>query len=268
MGIDPGADLFRLINQQEQTVEVPMAGLLLSSKLAELLRVQPGDALDVEVLEGERPKRRIRVQTLITEYSGINAYMNREELNRLMREGSEASGAFVMADASRLDALYAQLKETPGVAGVSLQRAMLASFEETIAENLLMIRSIHVTFAIILSFGVVYNTARVSLAESSRELSTLRVIGFTRGEASAILLGELAVLTGLALPLGWGLGYALSWIVTLGLDTEIYRIPLIVERATFGFATVVVLIGTVISAYIVRRQIDRLDLVGVLKSKG
>jgi putative ABC transport system permease protein len=153
------------------------------------------------------------------------------------------------------------------VAGVSLKRASLQSFRETIAENLMRMRTFNVIFASVIAFGVVYNSARISLSERSRELATLRVVGFTRAEISAILLGELAVLTLAAIPWGLAIGYAFAAIATVGLDTEMYRIPLVVDRSTFGFSAVVVLTAALLSALVVRRRLDHLDLIAVLKTK-
>lgn len=267
MGLVDDAQLYRLLDDQERVVSLPREGLLLSAKLAEIIGAAVGDHLSVEVMEGERPVRKVPVTALITEFSGTNAYMNLPALHRLLREGNSASGAFVSVDDRELDELYTTLKLTPRVAGVTIKAAALRSFEETVAENLLRMRSVNIFFATIIAFGVVYNSARISLAERSRELATLRVIGFTRGEISSILLGELAVLTLVAIPLGLVLGYLLAGLMTLGLDTEIYRIPLVVERSTFAFAAGVVIVATVLSGLIVRRRLDHLDLVSVLKSK-
>jgi putative ABC transport system permease protein len=153
------------------------------------------------------------------------------------------------------------------VAGVALKSATIESFNAIIAENLLRMRLFNMLFAMIIAFGVVYNSARISLAERSRELATLRVMGFRRGEVSAILLGELAVLMLLAIPFGLLLGYGLSAMVIHSVDSELFRIPLVVEPRTFGFAAVVVLVATVISAMLVRSRIDHLDLIGVLKTR-
>lgn len=166
-----------------------------------------------------------------------------------------------------MDELYRKLKETPRVSGVTIKEASIRSFRDTIAENLGNIRFFNVMFATVIAFGVVYNNARISLAERSRDLATLRVIGFTRAEISAILLGELTVLTLAAIPLGLALGYLFAAWAVLGLDTEVYRIPLIIHRATYGFAVAVVLIGAAISGLIVRERLDHLDLIAVLKTR-
>jgi putative ABC transport system permease protein len=115
--------------------------------------------------------------------------------------------------------------------------------------------------------GVVYNSARISLSEQSRELATLRVMGFSQYEVSTILLGELAILTILAIPVGWVIGYALVAAFVQGLDTEVYRIPLIIERTTYVFAALVVILAALISGIVVQKRIRDLDLIGVLKTR-
>jgi putative ABC transport system permease protein len=267
MGVTSGADLKRLIDDKEQPVAVPPRGLMLSSALAVRLGVKPGDTLTVEVLEGSRPVRSMTVGALITEFSGLSAYMEISALNRFMREGPNVSGAYLSADPARVDALYHQLKELPGIAGVSVKQASLESFEKTMAENLGMMRVFMIAFSSIIAIGVVYNSARISLAERSRELGTLRVIGFTRAEISSILLGELAILTALAIPVGLYLGYALAAAMALGLQNDLYRIPLVIAPATYVMAATVVVVAAILSGLLVRRQLDHLNLIEVLKSK-
>ena len=177
------------------------------------------------------------------------------------------SGAYLTVDSRYNEELYSLLKTTPRVAGVGVKRAWMRNFWATMAENLLVMRTFHLIFATVIAFGVVYNNARISLSERSRELATLRVIGFTRAEISAILLGELGVLTLAALPLGMLLGYGFAAIIIWALETEMFRCPLVVGPATYAFGALVVLVATVLSALTVRRQLDHLDLVAVLKSK-
>jgi len=267
LGIRPDGRLYRLLNANQKLVPLPRDGLLLSSKLAELLDVRPGELVTVEVLEGEQPVRQVPVAALITEYGGTNAYMDERALHRLLREGNHLTGAFLSVEADRMDELYRALKKTPHVSGVTIKEASVRSFRDTIADNLGKIRFFNVMFATVIACGVVYNSARISLAERSRDLATLRVIGFTRAEISAILLGELAVLTLAAIPVGLVMGYLFAAWAVLGLDTEVYRIPLIIGRSTYGFAVAVVLVAAAVSGLIVRQRLDHLDLIAVLKTR-
>ncbi len=267
MGLEPDARLYRLLDADGRPVSLPPDGLVMSEKLARLLGLRVGQELTVEVLEGERPVRRVTLAGLMTDYTGMGCYMDIRALNRLMREGAALSGAFLAVDGRHADELYRQLKETPRVGGVTVKRAALRSFQDTIAENLNTIRFFNVLFACVIAFGVVYNSARVSLSERSRELATLRVIGFTRAEISFILLGELGVLTLAAIPVGLLMGYGLARLVSWSLDTDLYRIPPIVDASTYAFAATVVLMAALASGLIVRRKLDHLDLVSVLKMK-
>lgn len=267
MGLNPDAELYRLLDRDQQQVSLPIEGMVISKKLAELLRVRPGEFVTVEVLEGKRPVCRLPVVGLVDDLAGTNAYMRLQSLNRLVHEGDTVSGAFLTVDSLKTDALFSQIKSTPRVAGVSILAGSLESFRKTMAENLLVMTSFNVIFACIIAFGVVYNTARISLSERSRELATLRVIGFTRREVSAVLLGELAVLTLVAIPVGLLMGYGFSALMALSLETDLYRIPLVISRSTFAFAALVIMMASLVSGLIVRRKIDDLDLIAVLKSR-
>jgi putative ABC transport system permease protein len=207
------------------------------------------------------------VVSLIEDVAGLNIYANLEEINSLLREGPRAGGAYLRIDPTKASHVYRELKEIPALAGVSVQQDALDSFRNTLAKNMLVMRMINLTFAVIISIGVVYNGARIALSERSRELATLRVIGFTRGEISAILLGELGVITMLALPLGMGIGTGFAALLVYYLDQEVFRFPLIIESSTYGLAVSVVLAASLASALMVRRKLDHLDLVAVLKSR-
>ncbi|MDY0149494.1 MAG: FtsX-like permease family protein [Kiritimatiellia bacterium] len=266
MGLEGGGDLYHLLNVKEEQVALPPEGLLLSDKLAELLDVGAGDRVTVEVLEGARPVRQMPVAGIVTEFAGVTAYMQLSALNRLSREGNSLSGAFLAVDPDQQDALFASLKATPRVAGVSVKEAAIASFRKTMQSSMLQMRLFMIFFSCIIAFGVVYNSARISLAERSRELATLRIIGFTRAEISMILLGEIVVITLLAIPLGLAMGYGLMQLMAQAMNTELYRIPVVISRSSYVFSAGVVMVATLVSSLIVRRKLDHLDLVSVLKA--
>lgn len=266
-GMEPTGELRRLIDRNLRTVQLPPAGVILTTKLAETLHVKPGDTIAAEVLEGARPIRQIRVAGLVDELIGVSAYMDLLALNQLMAEGGTISGAYLAADANQIDRLYALLKRTPAVIGVSVRATAIARFEQTIAGSLSIFTTVLVLFACIIAFGVVYNAARIALSERSRELATLRVIGFTQREISVILLGEQAILTLIAIPLGFAIGYGFSALMVRTYNSELYRIPLVVTQATYAFAFVVIAIAAILSGIIVRRQLIHLDLIAVLKTR-
>jgi putative ABC transport system permease protein len=268
LGVVSDATLYRLRDIHRQPVQLMPEGVVVSEKLAEILGVSPGDSITVEVLEGLRPTRDVPVTAVVADFQGTAAYMHIDAVRRMMREGDAVSGAYLAAESSALDRLYTTLKKAPRVAGVTIKGAALRSFQRTIAENLLRMRGFNIIFAGIIAFGVVYNSARISLSERSRDLATLRVIGFTTVEISGILLGELAVLTAAAIPLGLVMGYGLAaLVIELAYDTELFRIPLIIDRWTYAFATSVTLAAALTSGLVVRHRLYHLNLIAVLKTK-
>jgi putative ABC transport system permease protein len=267
LGLEEEQRLFRVLDQNEQRVSLQGDGLFVSNKLAELLGAQVGDEVTLEVLEGERVTRQVTIMSVFPDYTEPGAYMNRPALHRLLREGECLSGAFVTLDEAEREAFYQAAKATPALAGLSNKQAVIDSFRSTIRENLMRMRAVNIIFASIIAFGVIYNCARITLAERSRELATMRVLGFSRWEISAVLLGELAIIALAALPLGLVFGYGLSYFATLALDTETHRFPLVINRSTYAYAASVVILAVTVSSLIVRRMLDKLDVVAVLKAK-
>ena len=267
LGLDRDGELRRLIGRDLRPVTLPAEGVVLTAKLGEILRVAPGDTITIEVLEGARPVRRAAVAGFVDELLGLSAYMDRRTLNRLLWEGATLSGAFLRVDPLAAPALYGRLKRLPGVAGVASRDAALASFEATLAESIGIITTILIGFAGALAVAMVYNAARIALSERARELASLRVLGFTRGEISLMLLGEQGFLTVAGIVAGLAIGYGFCSVLAGLYQWELFRIPLIVSTQTYGFAVVVIVFAAAGSGLLIRRRLGRLDLVAVLKTR-
>ncbi|MCC6575047.1 MAG: FtsX-like permease family protein [Planctomycetes bacterium] len=267
-GLTADAALHRVLDAQLRPIVLPPDGIVLSTKLGEVMGVAAGDALTVEVSEGARLTRQTSVAFLSDDFLGLSAYMELGALNRLLREGDSMSGAYLRVDPRLRDSLYSRLKAAPSVAAVSMKDTAITSFRETLAQNMMTITLINSFFAGVIAFGVLFNSARIALSERARELASLRVLGMTRGEISYILLGEQAVLTLVALPIGIVLGWMGAWAFCKYLiESELIRFPLIVSERTSALAAVVILVSAAIAGISVRRKLNRLDLVEVLKAR-
>lgn len=266
-GIEPDARLQPIYDNSGRVVPVPPGGLVLSTKLAEKLNVGPGDKVRVEILEGRRPTLELTVASLFETYIGMPAYMDKAALNRLLLEPRRVEFLDLLVDEREQAELFAELKELPSIAAVMLRRAAVDEFHETLAKTLLVYVSFFVAFSCTLAFGVVYNTARIALSERGRELATLRVLGFSRWEISYILLGEVGLTVLFGLPLGCLAGLGLAWLMTTAFESELYRIPMIIEPSTYGMGVLIVLLAAVVSGFLVRERLDKLDLISVLKTR-
>jgi putative ABC transport system permease protein len=248
-------------------VAVPPGGLVMSTRLAEKLGVGVGDRVWVDVQTGRRPSMSLPVTAVFETLIATPAYMDLDALNRLLEEPPTFEYANLLVDRSVEPALFHKLKTLPNVGAIMLKQAAIDSFYSTIGEHMLIYTSIFALFAGALGCGVAYNSARIALSERGRELATLRVLGFTRGEISYILLAEVGLLIVLALPLGCAIGRGLTLLMATLLDTELFRIPVVIEPSTYGWAVVLTLAATAVSAALVRRRIDTLDLIRVLKTR-
>jgi putative ABC transport system permease protein len=266
-GLDPGARLQQVLNERLQPIKLPEDGVVLTDFLAKKLGVGVGDILSVEVLEGNRRTRSLMVTGITKQYLGMLAYMQRHALNRFMQEGNAISQAQLAVDPRRLPQIFSELNNMPRVVGTIIHKQTIKNFYELVAEAMLFFTFVATLLGGIIAFGVVYNTARIALAERGRELASLRILGFTRAEVAYILLGELALLTVAAIPLGFVIGAGLCEYLVVNLQTELYRVPLVLEHSTYAFAALVVILSSAVSGALIWHNLTKLDLIGVLKTK-
>ena len=263
----PGSELRRILDMRHHAAVVPPGGVVLTDVLAEVLGVRTGDSVTVEVLEGRRPVLRVPVAGTVEELFGLNAYMDPRALDAALGDAPTASGAYLRVDAARYEQVHAALKRMPRVGAVQSRVAMVQGFEEHIARNMRVQTTLMVTFAVIIAVGVIYNGARIALSERGRELASLRVLGFTKGEVAVMLLGEQATVTLAGIPVGFVLGWLLGVMTVAAFRVEVFRIPLVIDPRTYVFAAAVVAGAAVLAGMLMRRRIGRLDMIAVLKTR-
>jgi putative ABC transport system permease protein len=265
-GLPAQGTLNRVIDAQPRQLVLPERGIIISAKLAAVMQVKPGDELAARVLEGRERELRVPVAGLAEDFAGMAAYMELNALNRLLLEGDRISGAHVVVDRAHWPAFLAAVKETPRIAGCVIKDSLRDGFRKTTAESIGLLQKIYMLFATIVAFGIIYNSARISLSERARELATLRVLGFSRGEVGAVLVGELVLLTLVALPVGLVLGSLFARGIISTVNTETVRLPLVLTTANYAFAVLVVAIASALSALFAARKLAEINLVSALKA--
>jgi len=266
-GLAPQGELRRPIDAQLRRIVLPEDGLVLNDYLAARLGVGVGDQVWVEVLEGRRQQLALPVARLVREHVGLQAYMNLDALNRALGDGDLISGALLTVDDGLEPDVFRALDRRPRVIGAGSRLAAVEALYKSIAQMTGLFMWISILMGAIINFGVVYNSARIALAERGRELASLRVLGFTQGEVSYILLGELALLVAVSIPLSFAVGYGLSWYLAHNLQSDLYRVPMHIAPSAYAFAALTTVVSAVLSALAVRERIHRLDLIGVLKTR-
>jgi putative ABC transport system permease protein len=266
-GLPDGGRLRNVVDTEFRRVPRLDAGVVLTAWTARHLGLVPGDLLSIEIRENRRRVVSVQLEATVEDPLGQAAYMELGALGRLLGEPETYSHVSLLVDPTRAPALYDQLQHAPQAMAIGIRRSTFDSFQSMSETSLDFVRTIVLIFATIIAFGVVYNTARIALAERGRELATLRVLGYTRGEASGIMLGEIAILAAPAIPLGLVLGYLLTGAVAASMTGSRMHVPVIVSLPTYAFALVVFIASALVSALVVRRRIDRLDLIEVLKAR-
>ena len=266
LGLPQDPQLRGLIDANGQPLSLPDQGLFMTTFLADQLQLDVGDPVQVDILEGQRRSLDIVLAGVIDEPMGLSAYMQRDALNALMREGPALSGAWLMTDAELRPEIYDRLWEAARVAGIGLISQAEDGLREYMDDTVLIMMSVLLLLAGSITFALVYNNARIAFAERARELATLRVLGFTRGQVGWVLIGEIALLTLLAIPVGWLLGTFFSWLLSLAFSMDMLRVPFHITHQTYAFAAAGVILASSLSVLMIARRLKKLDMVSALKS--
>lgn len=267
-GIDPNAELRRIADVDARVHQIASTGLTIGKALARSLHAQVGDSLDVEFLDGRRRQVRLEVRDIVDDIAGLNAYVPADELPRLVGVGELVTGADLRVMPDSVDALYDRLAHAPAVRSVVVRTAARDSFDRTIRQNFMIVLVTLVSFAGVLAAGTIYNAGRVTLSERARDLASLRVLGFTRGEVARMLFGELAILGVMGIPVGLVLGVGFAQLVVSAFgEGELFRMPLVIGPRTLLAGVVLPLVAALLTALPLRRRLDRLDLISVLKTR-
>lgn len=265
-GLPERGTLSRAIDGTPRQLSLPARGIVISAKLADVLHVRPGEEVVARVLEGREREISVPVVGLAEDFAGMAAYMELHALNRLLLEGDQINGAHVVVARGQWAEFLTAVKNTPRIAGCVIKDSLREGFRKTTAESIGLIQKIYLLFATVVAFGIVYNSARISLSERARELATLRVLGFSQGEVGAVLVGELVLLTVVALPFGLLLGSGFARGILSAVNTETVRLPLVLTAANYAFAVLVVAIASTLSALFAARKLASIDLVSALKA--
>ncbi|WP_299610820.1 ABC transporter permease [uncultured Tateyamaria sp.] len=263
----PGMNLSRIVSAQGQIVDAPPGGIMLSERLATQLGATVGDVIEAKFLGVHQGTHNLPVTQLVTQFFGLGAYMDQATANRLFQQDPRVAIVNVTLDPDFNVAFQNSLKDLPRLAGRAMLAENRAGFEETISRNILITTTIYAILGTLITVGVAYNGARIQLSERARELASLRILGFTRGEVGFVLVGEIMLLAVLAQPLGWWIGWGVAKLLTESYTSDLYSMPLVVNAATFASASLIVLSAAFVSVLIVRRKLDRINLVSVMKTR-
>lgn len=266
-GTEPDAMLTARIDAAGKEQSLPAAGLMLSGSLARKLDVSAGDEIELELLGGRRLRTMVPVTSTINELVGTRAYADIAMVEKIARDGASAGSAQLRIDPAYRDEIVGMLGDMPVVLGTSERQAAARLFEAMIDRNIITMIGFYVAFAGAIAVGVVYNSARILFSERAHELATLRVLGYHRSEVGTVLIGEVALLVVLAILPGCVIGFGMAKLMTAMFSSDLFRLPFSPTRASYGWATLVVLGAALATALLVARRVTRLDMVRVLKAR-
>ena len=263
----PGDQLALLIDDDGTVINMPAEGLVLPDRLAMNLGVAVGDRLRIEMLAPPRETLDLPVAMLISQGLGQEAHIAASALFTAMRVAPQVNQINLLVRPEEMQALNDAIKDTPAVAGLTDWAEVRRQFDATLSENIVSMMTIQTLVGLMTAIGVVYNAARIQLSERRHELATLRVLGFSRGEVGFVLVGEMMLLTVVAIPVGWLLGYGLAQSLVTAMSNDLMQMPFVITKRTYALSGLAVFIASLAAVLLVRRRLDRVDLVMALKAR-
>lgn len=266
-GIQVDSRMQFVLNQDGERLSLVDTGLVINQHLATSLSVEAGDEIEIKFLQGKKGVFTLAITQIVNEYMGTGVYMNLDAMNALLGKAWRMNTALIQVDSDRYAKVLQYLDALPQVAAVSERQASIDNFYGTMAEVFLTFTFFNSILAAVIAIGVVYNNMRIAFSERSRELASLRVLGFKRKEVAWMLIGEQFFLTLLAIPIGLSLGYGLCWLLTQNLQTDLYRVPLVLTPSTYTIAAWSIIVASILAALLINRKIYQLDMIEVLKTR-
>jgi len=267
IGMSRTTSLRQLVERGGSRVPIPPDGVLVTTTLARILGVNAGDRLELEIREGERPTVRPVVVGFVDESMGLSVYAPTELLADLEGDLGAVSAALLAVVPSASPAIQERLRRSPQVIDVSELSSDIQRLRDMNGSFMDVWTLVSITLASSVILGVVYNNARIALSARGRDLASLRVLGFSRSEISRVLIGGLAIEVLFAIPIGLWLGKKWSEQFMLQVDQETFRWAVVIAPRTYALASAVSLLAAGAAALWVRRSLDRLDLIAVLKTR-
>ncbi|HJH63009.1 MAG TPA: FtsX-like permease family protein [Firmicutes bacterium] len=263
-GMEPFIQLRHRLD--DEPVRLGEEGVILTEKLAELLEVSPGETVTLE-RDGDRAQA--VVTDVVENYVYHYAYLTAASYEALFGQAPEENTVLVAyeegVDQAASDGVSAHLMAMEGVAAYSYIATIRDSFTNSMnAINYAVV--IIILAAAALAFVVLYNLTNINITERTRELATLKVLGFYDRETTAYVYRENLFLTLFGIALGLGLGRVLhAWmVVTVEIDLVMFgRTAPLYAYVLAGLLTVVFSAAVNVAAHF---RLKRVDMVESLKT--
>lgn len=268
VGLAPESVLKKLFSTNGKPLQLPKEGLLINEKTANKLGIGVGDKVEIETLLGLGPSRHAEVTVVgvSRQLIGGGSYIPLFQVNRILGEEGLISGAMLKVDPGKVSEVEGVLNKMTAVASILSKQKEIDNFNTSLEATVYSV-GIMILCAVLLGFAIVYNASVISFAERKRELASLRVLGFTIKEVSALLWKEYLLQSLCGIALGLPFGYLMALSFARSLSTDLFSLPVVVYPITYVFAALGGIAFVMIALRFAVRGVRKLDLVEILKNR-
>lgn len=260
-------DFVRLSNSEhnDKIYELEDSGVYLTSKIAKLFDLQPGDSF--EVLSAEDEIWTVNVAGIVENYMNHLAYMTPTYYAEVTGEEYKQPDIQLIkydSEVVNTDQLGSQLLEKEAVAGIQYVDDVYDAFAGSL-QSLDLITQILVISAAALAFIVLYNLTNINVSERSRELSTIKVLGSYDYEVTTYIYRENIILTLLGILAGLGFGKLLTDFIMETMEIDILVFGRNIYLSSYFYASLLTIVFTLVVMGVIHFQLKKIDMVEALK---
>ncbi|NLV16624.1 MAG: FtsX-like permease family protein [Syntrophomonadaceae bacterium] len=268
VGLEPSSQLKKVSDKYGEIHRIPEEGILINSVTADKMGLAVGDVVTVETVMGMGAVRtaQLKVMDRFEPMTGAISYVSLETANRLLGERQLVTAAMLKLDAPVMPSLEKRLKEMSRVGSVvsfSQERAVYEKLMGTVWVSI----GVMLMFAVILGIAIIYNTSVMTLNERQREMASLRVLGYSKGEVAGLIRKETWLQAVIGIVLGLPSGKAVATAYLASATTEMYSLPAVIYPRSYLMVAIVAFIFVWLGQNLSIRKAGKLDMVEVLKNR-
>ena len=259
-------ELYQFKNTAGEQVALPSEGVFLSQGFAKSMGINEGDLIELSSYATQGETFQVPVKAIVNQYLGSGLYLSEEQLARLTGQKGIFSGV-VLNSSADIKAIFQNMGNIEVIYSGADLVAIFSEYGAMIVASIGFI----VFLGGLLGFAILYNTLSVSIAERKRELSALRVLGFSQKEIFRLLVREniIALLIGIFLgaPLGKAMIVGLMNAILMGSTGEMFYFPTGISLDSYFFTAVLVSGFMGLTLVVIRRKVYSLDFLEALSNR-
>ncbi len=265
-GLNPGSNLWKIMDNQNTFYEPPENGLIINSRVAENLHTQAGEVLEISCPGLTNGTVKIPVIQVIEECLGSGCYMSLNSFSQVFQSETPANTILIKTLAEKTETVKKRMTETSHVTWLVDTSKIIDSYRDMMGSMIAMIDMFSL-MAVAAGGILIYNISMINIRERATEFGTLMVLGKSDKELGRLILFEQMAYFAAGILLGFPGSYGLKLLIEKLIVSESYAIRLTIGPASYAAAFLICICISLLAAAAEIRFVYKIRLTDILKER-